>query len=51
ALTIRAASLRHGGEAEAAAAAFDNLSDTDIEAVLAFLNTLRNPSKVGRDLD
>ena len=51
ALTISAAILLHGGEAEASAAAFDNLSDTDIEAVLAFLNTLRNPSKVGRDLD
>ena len=51
ALTISAAILLHGGEAEASAAAFDDLSDREMEAVLAFLGTLRTPAKVGRDLD
>jgi len=51
ALTISDAIIRHGGEAQSAASAFEDLSDADKRALLAFLGTLRTPKSVGSDLD
>jgi len=51
ALTISAAILLHGGEAQDARDRFDALPRRDKQAVLDFLDTLRTPESVGRDLD
>ena len=48
--TLTEAILSHGGEASAAAAAFDALADEEEAAVIVFLRTLRTPRNVGRDL-
>ena len=43
ALSLGAAISQHGGEAQTNADAFDALSDSDHEALIAFLKTLRTP--------
>jgi len=44
--TMTEAILLHGGEAEAARTAFDGLSESEQDAVLGFLKTLRTPRTV-----
>jgi len=51
ALTIAAAILMHGGEAQQARDAFADLDEVDQARLLAFLRTLRTPARVGDDLD
>ncbi len=50
ALTLSEAISEHGGEAQANADAFDALSDSDREALLAYLGTLRAPRFPNRGL-
>ncbi len=50
ALTINAAILAHGGEAQAARDAYDGLSTNEKNQLLAFLNTLRNPVNPNKDV-
>jgi len=51
ALTISVATLLHGGEAQAARDRFDALPRDEKQAALDFLDTLRTPESMGRDLD
>lgn len=50
ALTLNAAIMAHGGEADAARAAYANLSETERSQVLAFLRTLRTPARPNADV-
>ena len=50
ALTLTDAILFHGGEAQLARDAFDNLADADKEKMLIFLRTLRTPKSAAEDI-